>query len=149
MPDRLMTRARFGLELWLAARLLPIRVRGRTFAEVLALAPLDEPTPYAGLPLRYITRRVQRVVRHPWLMKDRQCLREGLLGFRFLSRAGFTPELRFAVDRGTVETDDITAHCWVSVDETPVISDTEPEMVTVYIHGSPGPSAKPENGDTA
>ena len=80
-------------------------------------------------------------------MKDRQCLREGLLGFRFLSRAGFTPELRFAVDRGTVETDHITAHCWVSVDETAVISNTEPDMVTVYIHGSPGPSARPENGD--
>ena len=142
-----MTRLRFRLELWLAARLLPFRVHNRPFAEVLALAPVEGPTPYAGLPLPYITRRVRRVVRHPWLMKDRQCLREGLLGFRFLSRAGFTPELRFAVDRGTVETDHITAHCWVSVDETPVISDTEPEMVTVYIHGSPEPSARPENGD--
>ena len=149
MPDRLMTRARFGLELWLAARLLPFRVHNRPFAEVLALAPVEGPTPYAGLPLRYIARRVQRVVRHPWLMKDRRCLREGLLGFRFLSRAGFSPELRFAIDRGTVETDDITAHCWVSVDETPVISNLEPEMVTVYVHGSQEQAVTPENGDTA
>ena len=146
MPDSLMMRCRFGLELWIAARLLPFRVRNRAFAEVLALAPVGGPAPYAGLPLPYITRRVLRVVRHPWFMKDRQCLREGLLGFRFLSRAGFRPELRFAVDRGTIETDDIAAHCWVSVDDTPVISNTEPELVTVFVHGSKELPVTPQNG---
>ena len=33
MPDSLMMRCRFGLELWIAARLLPFRVRNRAFAE--------------------------------------------------------------------------------------------------------------------
>lgn len=149
MPDKIMMRIRFGLELWLSARLLPFRVRNRRFQDVLALAPMGGRSPFAGLSLRYITRRVQRVVRHPWLMKDRRCLREGLLGFRFLSRAGFKPELRFAVDRGSVKTDDITAHCWVSIDDTPVISNREPEMVTVYVHGLPQPEVTSQNGETA
>jgi hypothetical protein len=144
-----MMRLRFGLDLWLAARLLPFRVHKRRFQDVLALAPADGSTPYAGLPLRYITRRVQRVVRHPWLMRDRQCLREGLLGFRFLSRAGFTPELRFAVDGGILETDHVSAHCWVSVGDEPVISGPGPDMVTVYVHKSPEPAVRPGYGGAA
>ncbi len=47
---------------------------------------------------------------------------------------------------GTIETDDIAALCWISVDDIPVISNTEPELVTVYVHGSKELPVTPQNG---
>ncbi|TIS71759.1 MAG: hypothetical protein E5W99_27790, partial [Mesorhizobium sp.] len=69
----------------------PVLVARRDFESVLKLAPLQLPTPYRGLPCSYVVGRVNRTVRHPWVMRDRRCLREGLLGFRFLRMAGFNP----------------------------------------------------------
>jgi hypothetical protein len=48
-------------------------------------------------------------------MRDRQCLREGLLIYRFLTMAGFGPTLHFAVKPEADHTLPMTAHCWVKL----------------------------------
>jgi hypothetical protein len=67
-------------------------------------------------------------------MRDRRCLREGLLGHRFLRLAGFDPELRFGVDPKSLQTPRVSAHCWVCLDGRPVVSDSLPGMVEIYRH---------------
>ncbi|RUY95702.1 lasso peptide biosynthesis B2 protein, partial [Mesorhizobium sp. M7A.F.Ca.CA.003.01.2.1] len=98
MADGPLLRALFRCHLWASARLMPVLVTNRSFEEVLRWAPLASSTPYRGLPSAYIVESVNRTVRHPWLMRDRRCLREGLLGHRFLRLAGFDPDLRFGVE---------------------------------------------------
>ena len=127
---------RFRIDLWLAARSLPWRVAGKSFEEILALASPEGRVDYAGLPVSYISRRVRKSVRHPWLMRDRRCLREGLLGFEFLRRSGYSPELHFAVDPGSVSKERIAAHCWVCLDGKPVVGDRQGNQVTIFIHRS-------------
>ena len=98
MADGPVLRALFRGHLWATARLMPLLVGRRSFEAVLKWAPLSSSTPYRGLPAGYIVASVNRTVRHPWLMRDRRCLREGLLAHRFLRLAGFDPDLRFGVD---------------------------------------------------
>lgn len=130
----LMRRLRFRADVWLAARLLPFRLAGRSFEEVLKVVPAAPQPRYAGLPPDYISRTVQRVTRRPLLMRDRRCLRQGLLGFGYMAQAGLSPELHFAVERGSVPTGQLAAHCWVCLDGRPVLSDRTPDMVTIYVH---------------
>jgi len=139
MTDGPLLRALFRAHLWLSARLLPFSVGRRSFEAVLKHAPLQSATPYRGLPASYIVAKVNRAVRHPWLMRDRRCLREGLLGHRFLRLAGFDPELRFGVDPKSMQAPSLAAHCWVCLDGKPVVSDSLPGMVEIYRHG---PAAK-------
>ena len=127
---------RFRIDLWLAARSLPWRVAGKSFEDILALASPKGRVDYSGLPAEYISRRVRKSVRHPWLMRDRRCLREGLLGFEFLRRSGYSPELHFAVDPGSVSKERIAAHCWVCLDGKPVVGDRQGDQVTIFIHRS-------------
>ena len=127
---------RFRIDLWLAARSLPWRVAGKSFEDILALASPEGRVDYAGLPAEYISRRVRKSVRHPWLMRDRRCLREGLLGFEFLRRSGYSPELHFAVDPASVSKERIAAHCWVCLDGKPVVGDRQGNQVTIFIHRS-------------
>ncbi|RRI01168.1 lasso peptide biosynthesis B2 protein [Mesorhizobium tamadayense] len=135
-------RALFRTHLWLSARLMPALIGRRDFETVLKWAPLDAPTPYRGLPSAYIVTRVNRTVRHPWLMRDRRCLREGLLGFRFLRMAGFDPELRFGVDSKSMHAPRLSAHCWVCLDGKPVVSDSLPGMVEIYRHHADAAKAR-------
>src|SRR5437867_2977168 len=134
MADGSFLRALFRTHLWLSARLMPALIGRRDFETVLKWAPLDAPTRYRGLPSAYIVARVSRTVRHPWLMRDRRCLREGLLGFRFLRMAGFDPELRFGVDSTSMQAPRLSAHCWVCLEGKPVVSDRLPGMVEIYRH---------------
>lgn len=133
-PASFLTACRFRIDLWLAARSLPWRVSGKSFEQILALASTDGSANYSGLPAEYISRRVRKSVRHPWLMRDRRCLREGLLGFEFLRRSGYSPELHFAVDPASVSTERISAHCWVCLDGKPVVGDRQGEQVTIFVH---------------
>lgn len=133
-PGSFLTAIRFRFDLWLAARSLPWRVAGKSFEQILGLASPQGGTDYAGLPVDYISRRVRRSVRRPWLMRDRRCLREGLLGFEFLSRSGYSPELHFAVDSNSLSSERISAHCWVCLDGKPVVGDRQGDQVTIFIH---------------
>ena len=136
MADGPFLRALFRTHLWLSARLMPALVGRRDFEGVLKLAPLRSPTPYRDLPSAYIVQRVNRTVRRPWFMRDRRCLREGLLGFRFLRMAGLDPDLRFGVDAKSMQEPRLSAHCWVCLDGKPVVSDSLPGMVEIYRHPS-------------
>ena len=65
-----LTACRFRMNLWLAARSLPWRVAGKSFEQILAMASPEGRLDYAGLPVEYVSRRVRKAVRHPWLMRD-------------------------------------------------------------------------------
>lgn len=143
MADSPFLRALFRCHLWASARLLPILVANRSFEDVLKWAPLASSTPYRGLPAAYIVARVNRAVRRPWLMRDRRCLREGLLGHRFLRFAGFDPELRFGVDPKSLQSPRLSAHCWVCLDGKPVVSDSLPGMIEIYCHPASSTKVRP------
>ncbi len=134
MADGVFLRALFRVHLWASARLMPVLIGRRSFEAVLRWAPLSSSTPYRGLSSAYIVARVNRTVRHPWLMRDRRCLREGLLAHRFLRLAGFDPDLRFGVDPKSMQAPRMSAHCWVCLDGRPVVSDSLPGMVQIYRH---------------
>lgn len=144
MTASLFKRALFRFHIWLSAKAMPLRVRGRSFENVLKLAPLTTTsTFYDGLPAAYIARRAVRVARNPWFMRDRQCLRQGLLGSRFLRSAGYDPELVFGVDTASIHSDRLSAHCWVCLDGKPVISDSMPGMIVIYRHRAAAQRARP------
>lgn len=134
MTASLATRVRFRLALWWHARLLPLRVRGRPLDAVIALAHSRGSGGYAALDVPYIVKRVRRTVRRPWLMRDRRCLREGLLAFRFLSAAGHSPELHFGVDRDSIAGPRLKAHCWVVLRGETVLSAAGPAMIPILVH---------------
>lgn len=134
MADGPVLRALFRGHLWATARLMPLLVARRSFEAVLRWAPLSSSTPYRGLPAGYIVTSVNRTVRHPWLMRDRRCLREGLLAHRFLRLAGFDPDLRFGVDPKSIQASRLSAHCWVCLDGRTVVSNSLPGMVEIYRH---------------
>jgi hypothetical protein len=134
MTDGPVLRALFRCHLWASARLMPLLVGDRNFETVLKWAPLSSSMPYRGLSSSYVIATVNRTVRHPWLMRDRRCLREGLLAHRFLRLAGFDPDLRFGVDPKSMQARHLAAHCWVCLDGRPVVSDSLPGMVEIYRH---------------
>lgn len=125
--------AAFRLRLWLCARLLPFRIaQSGSLEAMLALAePASEKTPLAGVSSPAIVRAVRRTLRRPLLMRDRPCLREGLLAYRFLAEAGYRPRLHFGVDPGIVASTRTMAHCWVTLDGATVIGETQTRFVEV------------------
>ena len=129
----LWTRLRFGVSLWIAARLLPLRVARKPWRRVLEMADPSS-IRFAGLHHDYITARVLRATRRPWLMRDRPCLRQGLLGCRFLAEAGYAPELHFGINSDSIGTHRLSAHCWVCINGKPVLNDRINHMATILVH---------------
>src|SRR5690349_15094261 len=103
----------FRADLWLWARLLPVLAFRRDLPSLLAFACSRTGRPYIGFAPAYVAKRVKRVVRKPWLMRNRQCLREGVLAYRFLRQAGHEPRLHFGIDRKSLNQSLVAAHCWV------------------------------------
>lgn len=134
MAAPLGTRLLFNLELWLRARLMPFQLSRDSLEKALKLATPVGPASYPGLPVSYIVDKVVRVARRPWLMRDRRCLRQGLLGFRFLREAGHDPRLNFGVDPGSIASNRLAAHCWVDVNGKTVLGMQEAPLLTVYIY---------------
>lgn len=132
---RLLFRAR----LWLRARLLPLRIRGRSLQQLLELAePPGRGAPCAGLSAAYVVRAVRRATRHPWVMRDRRCLREGLLAYRLLAEAGLRPRLHFGVEPEAVNSARVVAHCWVTLDGRTVIGQSKTPYVEILVHPAGG-----------
>lgn len=113
---------------------MPLRVRYRPLDAILALAQPNLVTPYRGLPLVYIVRRVRKTVRRPLLMRDRRCLREGLLAFRFLTAAGYEPELHFGIDKTSLPGPALRAHCWIVQDGNIVLNPPNDTTICIHIH---------------
>jgi len=138
-------RLRFALELFLRARLLPLRLRrDLPFDEMLDLATPPAKMPYRGLSGEEISAAVHRAVRHPLMMRDRRCLREGVLCFRFLRAAGFDPRLHFGVDPGSLNASRLSAHCWVTLDGETLAGATAIPMVPLHVYpeGTPPQTAR-------
>ncbi len=124
----------FNLELWVRARLMPFQVSRDSFEKALKLATSNRRAFYSGLPVSYITDRVVQTARRPWLMRDRRCLRLGLLGFRFLREAGHDPRLCFGVNPGSITDTKLAAHCWIDINGKTVLGMPETPLVTVYTY---------------
>jgi hypothetical protein len=136
MDDALLRR-RFKLGLWIAARLMPIRVRGRDLKPLLVAYEPGAGRPFAGLDATYVIDAVRRATRHPWTMRDRRCLRQGLLAYRYLGMAGFRPALHFGVDRKSLADPHVRAHCWIVLNGRVALNPPDEGMVTVLVYDGP------------
>lgn len=140
MTGTLLTRLRFRVALWLNARLLPLQLwRDRQLKDVLSLAEAAPGGRYAGLSETYVLKRILRTTRRPILMRDRRCLRQGLLAFKFMNAAGHKSELHFGVDRGSLA-GLVTAHCWLVHNGKVVLNPPDPGIVPILIHSPDAPS---------
>jgi hypothetical protein len=130
-------RYRLRIALWLRARLLPFVVGRRPLTPILVETEPGSIRPYEGLGADEIVGEVRRLTRHPWAMRDRRCLRQGLLAYRYLRLAGYAPALHFGVDRTSVADPKIKAHCWVVLDGNPILNPPDPSMVTILVYDGP------------
>ena len=73
--------------------------------------------PFLGIPASRIRRRVRQATRRPYFMRQRRCLRDGLLLYRFLTLAGYHPTIHFGIDRTSIQNEIMSAHCWVKCDD--------------------------------
>ena len=138
-----LTELRFRIDLWAAARTLPFRIHGRTLSEILNISRAPRPDAYTGLSRDYIVNAVVRIVRRPLWMRDRRCLREGLLAFKYLEAAGFKPKIYFGVDRNAPHRPDVTAHCWVVCSEEVVLNPPAADMVPILVWTGAGQTLEP------
>ena len=136
MDGRLL-QLRFRTGLWLAARIMPVRVRGRDLKPLLADYEPGDDRSFRGLEAAHVIEAVRRSTRHPWTMRDRRCLRQGLLAYRYLTRAGFRPALHFGVDRKSLADPRVRAHCWIVLDGKVVLNPPSENMVTVLVYDGP------------
>ena len=154
MPDPkapgLLCRLRFRLALWLWARILPLAAYRRDLTPLLELARPRAARPYGGLDAAFIVGRVKSICRRPRLMRDRRCLREGLLGYRFLCLAGHAPTLRFGVERDSVTEKRVRAHCWIDLGGEAILNPPSPGMIEIFQVGAGGgtPTGAPAIGAT-
>ena len=133
MNGSLLTRVRFRIALWCQARSMPLRVTpGRPLAWVLSFAGRAPSATYAGLPTEYILKHVARVTRRPYLMRERRCLRQGLLAFRFMKAAGHDVELHFGIDRTRRQA--IRAHCWIVHNGRVVLNPPDADTQPIFVH---------------
>ena len=132
----MMQSLRFRIDLWCWARVLPLIAYRRELQSLLALTAPAARTPYRGLAAAQVAKRVKRASRKPWFMRDRQCLREGVLAYRFLRLAGYEPELHFGVDRQSLTKSQLSAHCWLVLDKVTLLNPPDPHMIEVLVYGS-------------
>jgi hypothetical protein len=136
MTPRLLD-LRFRTALWIAARTMPLRVRGMGLKPLLELYEPGRARPFVGVESAEMLEAVRRVTHHPWGMRDRRCLRQGLLAYRYLSMAGLAPALHFGVDRNSISDPKISAHCWIVLDGKVVLNPPGEAMVTVFVYDGP------------
>ncbi len=136
MTPRLLD-LRFRTALWIAARTMPLRVRGMGLKALLELYEPGKSRPFVGVDPADMLEAVRRVTHHPWGMRDRRCLRQGLLAYRYLSMAGLAPALHFGVDRNSISDPKISAHCWIVLDGEVVLNPPGEAMVTVFVYDGP------------
>lgn len=128
-----LEKARFHFEVWVAARTLPFAIYRRSLAEILQWLQLSRSSSYRGLSIPYIVECVRRSVRRPLVMRDRRCLREGLLAYRLLQAAGYAPNLHFGIDRSTLSGATLMAHCWVVCDGEVVLNSPGADIIQILI----------------
>lgn len=118
--------------IWWHARLLPAIARRRDLQSLLRYASVQPDPDFAGLPAEAIAEWVVAATRRPWLMRNRRCLRQGLLAMRFMRLAGHDPELHFGIDRQSLAAPSVAAHCWIVLGGRPVLNDILEGMEPVH-----------------
>ena len=114
---------------------IPLVARDPNLSAVLARASPSSKRPFKELSPSTIWRCCHKAVRRPWLMPDRPCLREGLLLNRFLVMAGHEPTLHFGIDKSSLNTPSVRAHCWVQLGDR-VFNPPDNSMVEIHSHTS-------------
>jgi Transglutaminase-like superfamily len=133
MHDRLQ-RLRLWVHLWLAARTMPIRIRRCDLAQLIAKYEPGTKRSFVGLQATDILGVVRHVTRHPWVMRNRRCLRQGLLAYRYLTLSVYRPELHFGLEKSSLADPRIRAHCWVVLDDGAALNPPEDGMMTVFVY---------------
>jgi hypothetical protein len=135
-------RLKLAMRAW--ALWVPVLALGKDLKPLLARTSPGQGTPYAGLSAETVARCCHKAARHPILMADRPCLREGLLLNRFLLMAGFSPTLHFGIDRTSLNSPRARAHCWIELDGR-VFNPPAANIVEIWTHrddlGDPGGNA--------
>jgi hypothetical protein len=140
MDSPVITRLRFRTALWCQARSMPFRVTpNRSLAWVLSFADRAPRATYAGLSPEYILKHVVRVTRRPYFMRERRCLRQGLLAFRFMKAGGYDIELHFGIDR--TRTRDLRAHCWIVHNGRAVLNPPDANIQPLLVRRAVSPAA--------
>ena len=123
----------FAAGVWIAARLLPVCVGSSELDRLLSMAtPRPGRSAHTHLSPAAIAAAVKRAARRPWVMRNRRCLREGLLAFHYLRLAGHHPLLHFAVEPGSLSEAKLAAHCWVTVDDDVLMNPPTPTMMNLF-----------------
>jgi hypothetical protein len=138
-------RLRFAIALRLKSRLMPLIVRDRPLDAVLAAAEPASARTYRGLAPEYVIDHVERATRHPWFMRDRRCLRQGLLAYHFLAAAGYRPALHFGVDRASITSVRLRAHCWVVLAGAVILNPPDGTTQTIFVYDGPRPNGARQN----
>ena len=131
-----LARARFRLDLFVRRSVLPLLVKRARLDQILKRIEPKGGQPYRLLNTSYILRRVKKASRRPYLMRDQPCLRQGLLAYHYLRKAGRDPELVFAVDPPTLHGADPKAHCWIELDGEDTFNPPESKMTVVLRHSA-------------
>lgn len=123
----------FLLQLWLDAKLIPFQLSKKAdmarLKRLLCTAPFLAPP--ETLHPQELIRHVKRVTHHPWLMRDRRCLRQGVLAYRYLAALGHDPEIHFGIKPSSLHEGITVAHCWVTINDLPVMNDKWDGMQTL------------------
>jgi len=139
MTPPLIRRIRFRIALWCEAKLLPFRVSpSRPLSWIESFANRSAGVRYPDLPPDYILNHVLKVTRRPYVMRDRRCLRQGLLAYRFLRAAGYEIELHFGIDQADSRGQDLSAHCWIVHDGRVLLNPPPADMPVIFILRSDG-----------
>lgn len=120
------------LQIWVSARFLPLAIAHKSFDQIARYAHAEKSKLFVGASSEKIAAHILKVTKRPWLMRDRRCLRQGILGMRFLAKSGFKPVLKFGVDVKSIADDKLSAHCWVEIDGRAVLNDEMENMVVIY-----------------
>ena len=124
----------FRWSVWLNAKALPFFVpKGLAFHRVVSLLARSPEGGFGALPVQAVVDTVIWATKHPWLMRDRRCLRQGILAFRYLKATGHEPVIHFGIEPVSLKDEKVRAHCWVTVNGTPVMSDRLPGMKTIFM----------------
>lgn len=116
---------------WLAWR-LPRLLRQKPLLALLAELTAGKPSAQ-GAP-NEIVALTQRILRHPWRMRGRRCLREGLLAYHALRSAGHPAALHFGVLRGSQRLERLRAHCWVSLKREVLLNAPEGDYAELLVY---------------
>lgn len=93
--------------------------------------PRHEDRRYATLNQEQVLQAIDSLLRRPWRMRGRPCLRRGLLMFYFLRLAGIPAILHFGVYRAGEQ-----AHCWVEVHGRCLADPPRQPYALVLVHPS-------------